>query len=209
MPGWPSASLGAKVGALTGALVVGLLVVTTDLPEPFVVMGFVLVSTGQSLGALAGHLIAVRRAVAVARVASLQQRELRQYLLPLEARLSRAVLVIPLAGVALGGAWWFTEPGASTAPGVVGVSAGCLILVLASASLAVRTLQTSTRVTTEGGLLWGELLRAILLRDAYAGLRGLAASGVALCLLVATAGGRCPSMVSSSGPWRRWLLAFS
>lgn len=185
-----SRELGASLGCFSAVTAMVILFLTTATPEPLAVLGFVVVSVGRSVGALVGHLLAVHRSVAAARVATLRHRDVRHYLLPLEARLSRAAVVIPLAGTTLGAAWWFSGSDASSAAAVVGASAVCLVLVIASAPLAARTLRTGTRVTTEGGLLWAELLRATLLRDAYAGIRGFAATGTALALFVVVFAGQ-------------------
>ncbi|NNM45887.1 hypothetical protein [Knoellia koreensis] len=187
--------LGAQVGgAVAGAAALVLVAAASDLPDPFVMVGFVAVSAGQSFGALIGNLVGARRVAVASPVASLSPRELRRYLTPLEAFLSRVVPWVCAASVVVGVLWW-AERREAAALAAAAVSAACLITCLAADQLAGRTLRGAMPVSTDGGLVWAEVLRATLLRDAYAGLGSVAAMGTGLAMMLAISSTAVPDAI--------------
>jgi hypothetical protein len=194
--------LGARVGAAVavGAALV-FITVTSDLPDPFMMVGFLAVSAGQSFGALIGSLVGARRVAVRSPLASLSPRELRRYLTPLEAALSRGVPWVCAAGVVVGVLWW-VERGEAAALAAAAVSAACLVTCLAADQLAGRTLRRAMPVSTDGGLVWAEVLRATLLRDAYGGLGSVAAMGTGLAMVLATSAAAVPDATPG---WARVL----
>jgi hypothetical protein len=188
--------VGARVGAAVAVAATLVLIATTSgLPDPFVVVGFVAVSAGQSFGALVGNLVGARHLPAVGSpVAAMTPRELRGYLPPREALLARVVPWVSALGVAVELLWWVdARDGAALA--AAGVCAMCTVAALAAGRLAKRTLHKAMPVSTDGGLVWAEVLRAMLLRDAYAGLGAVAATGTGLAAILALSAPAAPDAV--------------
>ena len=147
-------------------------------------LGLVALLLPTSVGALVGHLWSLRRGSAAPRVVSLHRRELVDYLAPAELWLSRCAVLVPVAVAALGLAAWAGEPRADPLGlAVAAVCAVCLAVALLAEPLARWTLLSPTGVSTPGGLVWAEVLRAKMLRDIVSACSLTAVTGPALALL--------------------------
>ena len=96
---------------------------------------------------------------------SLHRRELVDYLAPIELWLARSAAVVPIAVAALAVAALVGEPGDPAGLWVTVVCVLCLAVNLLAEPLARWTLLAPTGVSTPGGLVWAEVLRARMLRD--------------------------------------------
>ena len=136
-----------------------------------------------SVGALVGHLRSLRRGSDTPRVVSLHRRELVDYLAPVELWVSRCAVVVPLSVAALAIAALVGAPRDSAALAVLATCALGLVVSLLAEPLARRTLLAPTGVSTRGGLVWAEVLRAKMLRDIVTACSLTAVVGPGLMLL--------------------------
>jgi hypothetical protein len=189
-PDWPL--LYARLRSREIGLVVGMSVgfpaymALCTLGDLWLGLGLVALGLPTAVGALVGHLWSLRRRSDAPRVVSLHRRELVDYLAPVELWLSRCAAVVPLAVAALGLAAWVAEPRADPVGlAVTAVCAVCLPVSLLAEPLARRTLLAPTGVSTPGGLVWAEVLRAKMLRDIVSACSLLAVAGPGLALATA------------------------
>lgn len=148
-------------------------------------LGLVALFLPMSVGALIGHLWSLRGRPSVPRVVSLHRRELVDYLAPVELWLSRCAAVVPVAVAALALAAWLGEPRDPAGLAVTAVCAACLVIGLLAEPLARWTLLAATGVSTPGGLVWAEVLRAKMLRDIMSACSLAAVAGPGLALQTA------------------------
>ena len=138
-----------------------------------------------SVGALIGHLWSLRGGPDAPRVVSLHRRELADYLAPAELWLSRCAVLVPVAVAALAFAAWARE--APPTPVGLAVTAACVVALgvgLLAEPLARWTLLSATGVSTPGGLVWAEVLRAKMLRDIVSACSSTAVIGPAIALML-------------------------
>jgi hypothetical protein len=168
-PDWPV--LYARLRSREIGLVIGLSVgfpayfLLASLGDAWLAPGIAALILPASVGALVGHLRSLRGRPGVPRVVSLHRRELVDYLAPSELWLARCAAAVPVAVAALAVAAWTDDPGDPAGPAVLSVCAFSLVVSLLAQPLARRTLLAPTGVSTPGGLVWAEVLRARMLRD--------------------------------------------
>jgi hypothetical protein len=119
-------------------------------------------------GAAAGHLLALRRQPTSPALGSLRARVLGSYLRPVDHRLWVAASLTSTAAGVIGVA--AVVEGVTTVGWGMAVTGGAaLALCLSARPVSAQILQSPARVTTEGGRVWAELLRSLVLRDVHQG----------------------------------------
>ena len=152
-------------------------------------------ATLPAVGAMVGHAWSMGLKPGLVRVAELRDRRLGDYLTPAERGWTLLAAAVPLAGVGLGWSSAAQPDGNVAGVTVAAVSAAALGVGLLSVPLVRRVLETPPGTSTGGGVVWAEVLRAVMLRDIVSGCWTAAVIVPALALWYAVTDSE------SSGSW--------
>ena len=185
---WPSLwsrlsarKLGERLATAVGVPVYIFAVARWDLTADGLLypLALMLLYTAGVAGAAVGHLVALRRQTTSPALGSLQARVLGSYLRPVDRRLWVAASLTSTAAGVIGVA--AVVEGTTTVGWGVAVTGGtALALCLAARPVSAQILQSPARVTTEGGRVWAELLRGLVLRDVHQGFCLFALVGIVI-----------------------------